>query len=190
MIQNTIADQHVGDPDPEVGEDGFWKVIHAIPGETPMPAPGSHAAVLYFKSPSVNTSGDIIMNGAEPYEDEFVLYLDGNTKQMRMRALANPSAPGNRAITTCPAGSESSSCPIDRLIGENISSVELRFFSRSGNLMDYTSVVDPDTGDYIGPDMPAVEVVEFVLNNYAASILGGGADTTSETIIRVALRNT
>jgi len=189
IVQNGIADANAGDPDPGIGSGAFWRPIHAIPGTTTMGGDDEVTAVLYFKSPSVNTSGNVIMNGAQPYEDEFVLYLDGTTKRMRMRVLANASAPSNRSTTTCPSGSESASCPIDRLIAEDVSSVAVRFFSRSGNLMDYTSVVDPDTGDYVGPDMPAVEVVELVLYTYKKSTVGGGADSTSQNIIRVALRN-
>ncbi len=190
IIQNSIADTHTGVPDPAIASGNYWIPVHAIPGNTAIGAAGTVKPILYFKSPSVDTAKNIVMNGTQPYEDEFVLYLDGSTKQLRMRVLANASAASNRNQTTCPPASVSSSCPIDKLIADNMSSISLRFFSRSGNLMDYTSVVDPDTGEYAGPDMPAVEVVELVLYVNKKSTLHGGADTTSQTIIRIALRNT
>lgn len=190
IIQNSIADTHTGDPDLSIPSGDYWRPLHAVPGTISMGSAGTKIALLYFRSPSIDTSKSIIMNGSQPYEDEFVLYMDGTTKQLRMRVLANSSAPSNKNVTTCPSGSETSSCPVDRLIAENVSSVGLRFFSRSGNLMDYTSITDPVTGEYIGPDMPAVEVVEFILSVFKKSTLHGGADTTSQTIIRVALRNT
>jgi len=189
IVQNSIADSHTGSPDPAIPSGNYWKPLHAIPGDTTIGGSDTITPLLYFRSPSINTSKDVILNGQLPYEDEQVLYLDGTTKQLRMRILANTNATGNRKTTTCPAASVSSSCPIDRLIGENISKVGLRYFSRSGNLMDYTSIVDSATGQYIGPDFPAVEVVEITLYVYKKSTLKGGADTTSQTIVRIALRN-
>jgi hypothetical protein len=190
IIQNSLADSHTGDPDLTIPSGNYWRPLHAVPGSVPIGVAGTTTPVLYFKSPSIDSSKDYIMNGSLPYEDEFVLYMDGTTKQLRLRSLANPSAAGNRIVTTCPAGSDSTSCPLDRLIVDNISSVGLRYFSRSGNLMDYTSIIDPSTGNYIGPDMPAVEVVELVLYVFKKATVHGGADTISQTIIRVALRNT
>jgi hypothetical protein len=189
IIQNSISDTHAGDPDPAIASGYYWKPLHAVPGDTVVGISGTMKPVLYFKSPSRNTSQNIVLNGILPYEDEQVLYLDGTTKQLRMRILANGSAPSNRKVTTCPQTAVTTSCPIDRLIGENIAKVGMRYFSRSGNLMDYTSIVDPSTGQYIGPDFPAVEVVELTLYTYRKSTLKGGADTTSQTVIRIALRN-
>lgn len=189
IVQNSIADDNTGDPDPAIPSGDFWVPLHAVPVTVAMGASGTYTPVLYFRSPSINTSGDIILNGVQPYEDEFVLYLDGTSKQLRMRVLANASAPSNRSTTTCPAGLETTSCPIDRLIADNISSIALRYFSRSGNLIDYTSIIDPIGGGYIGPDMPTVEVAELTLYIFKKSTLQGGADTTSQTIVRVALRN-
>jgi prepilin-type N-terminal cleavage/methylation domain-containing protein len=189
IIQNSLADSNTGDPDPSIATGDYWIPLHAIPGNTAIGASGTSTPLLYFKSPSTDASKNVIFNGELPYEDEFVLYLDGTTKQMRLRTLANQDAPSNHSITTCPAALVSSTCPIDRLIVDNIASVDLRYFSRSGNLLDYTSIVDPDSGAYIGPDMPAVEVVELTLRVNKKSTVHGGADTSSQTIIRVALRN-
>jgi|GEM_PF-792154 len=189
IIQNSIADTHTGAPDPSIPSGNYWLPVHAVPGTVTMGASGTITPVFYFKGPSVDTSKNIVLNGTQPYEDEFVIYLDGTTKQMRMRVLANASAPSNRNKTTCPSASASVACPLDRLLADNVSSIGLRYFSRSGNPMDYTSVVDPLTGQYAGPDMPAVEVVELVLYSYKKSTLQGGADSTSQTIIRIALRN-
>ena len=65
----------------------------------------------------------------------------------------------------------------------------MRYFSRSGNTIDYHSVTDSLTGEYIGPDFPVVEVVEFKIKLYKKSRLQGGQDTSNETVIRVALRS-
>lgn len=188
--QNSLADSHTGDPDPAQSSGLYWSPIHAVPGNITVGVAGTIKPVLYFRSPSVNTSKDFVMNGTQPYEDEFVLYLDGDSQRLLMRVLANGNAANNRLKTTCPPSLATSTCPTDRVIGENLSSVDLRYFSKSGNLIDHTSIVDPGTGEYIGPDYPAVEVLEMTLNVFKKSTLQGGADSTSQTIIRVALRNT
>ncbi|HSX30098.1 MAG TPA: type II secretion system protein [Candidatus Saccharimonadales bacterium] len=189
ITQNSIADGHVGDPDTTIPGNQYWKPLHAIPGTTAMGASGTAKPLLYFRSPSRSTSKTIIMNGTQPYEDEFVLYMDGTTKELRMRILANSAAPSNRLTTTCPSSAVSSSCPIDKLIATNVSSVTTRYFSRSANTIDYTSIVDSITGAYIGPDFPAVEVAEFTLNVFKKSQLHGSEDTINQTVVRIALRN-
>jgi len=183
--QNSIADAN-----PEVAADSsHWELIHAIPGTISMPASSDFAPVFYFESPSVDSSKHFIMNGAQPYYDEFVLYLDGSTKQLLLRTLVNPSATGDRLTTSCPASAATATCPADSIVADDITSVGTRYFSRSGNTIDYTSITDPITGDYIGPDFPSVEVVEITLNLGRASTVNGGELTQNETIIRVALRN-
>ena len=73
----------------------------------------------------------------------------------------------------------------------------MRYFSRSGNPINYQSLVaiDPNTGlpydptEYIGPDFTSVEVVEFNLHLYVKATIHGTQDTTNSTTIRVAIRN-
>src|SRR6266545_5374262 len=127
IIQNGIADPNAGDPDPSIASGDYWKPLHAVPGTIATGGSGTITSVLYFKSPSVDNSKNVILNGTQPYEDEFVLYLDGTTKQLRMRILANGSASGNHNVTTCPESLVTSTCPIDRLIGENVTSVSLQY---------------------------------------------------------------
>jgi hypothetical protein len=189
ITQNSIPDSHTGKPDPAYPSNLYWTPIHAIPGNTAMPASGSVTPLVYYSRPAVDSSKNYIMNGTQPYLNEYILYLDGSTKKLRQRTLANPAATGNAALTTCPDSAASSSCPADRTIAEDIQSIDLRYFSRTGNLIDYSSIIDPLDGSYIGPDFPAVEVVEFNLHTFRKSIVHGGADTSSQTVIRIALRN-
>lgn len=189
VSQNSIADSNreVNEPTDTTGT--FWQIIHAQPKTITMPAGGSYASVIYYEAPSVDTSKNYIMNGSQPYEDEFVLYLNGSTKQLLLRTLVNPSATGDRLKTSCPAASATSTCPADVIIASDITSVSTRYFSRSGNTIDYTSVTDPTTGLPVGPDFPSVEVVELTLNLGRKSTIGGAQSTANETIVRVALRN-
>lgn len=186
--QNSIPDANADNPDPGDTTGTHWLILHAIPGNTPMPTTGT-VPLLYYSAPSVDISKNFIMNGAQPYQDEFVLYLDGNTKQLLLRTLANPAAVGDIVETSCPPALATSTCPADRMLSSDISSVDKRYFSRSGNLIDWTSITDPNTGAYIGPDFPSVEVVELTLNMYRKSVLHSGTDTSNKTIIRVAFRN-
>jgi hypothetical protein len=189
IIQNGLPDTHTLNPDPGNGTGNYWTPLHAVPGSTAVGNSGTTTPLIYYTQPAINSSKDLIMNGVNPYLNEFVLYLNGTTKQLMLRTLANPSASGNSAKTSCPKALASSSCPADLIIAENVSSISMRYFSRSGNTLDYTSIVDPLTGSYIGPDFPAVEVVEFNMQSFKKSVLHGGQDTTNQTIVRVALRN-
>lgn len=187
ISQNSITDANV----PASLQDAsgtHWKAIHAIPGNTAMPASG-YATVFYYDAPSVDSSKNFIMNGAQPYYDEFILYMDGGTGELLLRTLVNPNAAGDRLTTSCPAAAATSSCPADAIIASDITSVDTRYFSRSGNTIDWTSITDPNTGNYVGPDFPSVEVVELTLHLGRRSTLNGGTATSNETIVRVALRN-
>lgn len=189
ISQNGLADSNALTPDPAYPSGDFWLPIHAVPGTINNGAAGTYTPVAYFRSPSVNASKNTILNGTQPYEDEYVLYMDGSSRQLLLRTLANSSATGNAAVTSCHASQVTPSCPGDRIIADNISGVEMRYFSRAGIPINHQSSVDSGTGEYNGPDYPAVEVIEFNLKVFKRSTLGGGQDTTNETIIRVALRS-
>ncbi len=189
IIQNSIADNNTLAPDPLITNNKYWNPVHAVPGNITNGASGSYTPVIYFRRPSVDASKNVILNGLVPYEDEYVLYLNGTNHQLLMRILINSAASGNGRRTTCPNSNSSNACPADRIVAENIDSVDTRYFSRSGNLINYQAVVDPTTGAYIGPDFPSVEVLELNLHTYKRSTIKGGNDTTSQTVIRVALRN-
>ncbi len=189
ISQNDLADAHVGNADTSDVSGTHWTVIHAIPGTITMGASGTMTPLVYFNRPSVDTSKNIVLNGAITYQDDVVLYLNGTTKQLLARTIANASAANNRAVTSCPPSLASQSCPADAVIADDISSVTMRYFSRSGNTIDYTSVVDGTTGQFIGPDFPSVEVVEFNLKLFRKAQLHNGSDTNNQTVIRVALRN-
>jgi Tfp pilus assembly protein FimT len=189
ISQNSIADPNTGNADPTNASGQFWLPIHAVPGAISVGTGNAITPVLYFRQPAVDTSKNFAMNGQQPYENEYVLYMDASTKQLRLRTLANGNVISSRATTSCPPAAVTGACPADRLLAESVSSVTLRYFSRSGNLIDYHSIVDPTTGAYIGPDFPSVEVVEISLQLFKKSQLNGGQDTANQTVIRIALRN-
>ncbi len=189
IIQNSIADPNTEVSDPSNASGSYWIALHAVPSTITMPAATAAAPVFYFASPSTDTSHNLIMNGTQPYYDEFILYLDGSSKELLLRTLVNPSATGDRLQTTCPAAIASAGCPGDRIVAEDVSSVATKYFSKSGNEINYESIIDPNTGAYIGPDFPSVEVVEITVNIARRAIIHGTNDTTDSTTIRVAFRN-
>lgn len=187
--QNDIPDNNTGKVDPAIASGKYWLPIHAVPSTISMGATGTITPLLYFRKPSIDTAKNIIVNGSVPYEDNYILYLDGSSKQLRARMLANPSAPGNATKTTCPPNVATTSCLADSVVSDEVSSIGLRYFSRSGNTINFTSITDPQTGNYIGPDYPSVEIVELTINYYHKAQFHNATNTTTQTIVRVALRN-
>jgi type II secretory pathway pseudopilin PulG len=189
IIQNSIADGHTMAPDTSIPGNYYWLPVHAVPGNIPVGAAGTYTPLIYFRHFSANSSGQFVMNGTSPYEDEYMLYLDGSAKALKQRKLANPSATGNRLKTSCPDGYVTSACPADKIIASDLTSVSTRYFSRTGNLIDHNSITDPDTGEYIGPDYPAVEVLEVTLNLSKRAAFSSTNATQNSVVIRIALRN-
>lgn len=190
IIQNSLADTHTLVPDPAIASGNYWLPIHAIPGNKPIGGPGTYTPLIYYSRFSQNSSGSFIMNGAQPYQDEYVLYFNGTNKSLMLRSIANTSAPGNRLQTSCPPTQATSSCPADKIVASDLASIDLRYFSRTGNVIDYTSIIDPLTGNYAGPDFPVVEVAEFTFHITKRPVLQSTNVTQNTTIIRIALRNT
>jgi hypothetical protein len=187
--QNGLPDQNANAPDPNIPSNLYWKIIHAIPGTYSVENDGSAVPLIYYRRYSFNNSNSYIMNGTVPYEDEYVLYIDSANKRVLLRSIANPNAPGNRLKTTCPPEIASVDCPTDKILINNISSVALRYFSRSGNFVDWTSIWDPINSTYAGPDFPTAEVVEFTFNVNRNAFFSSSNSTTNTTIVRVSLRN-
>lgn len=183
LNQNSIVD--IYSPDTATGQ---WPIIHAVPSEIMMPAPGQIAPVMYYEAPVLDYTKNFVMRGAAPHQNEFILYLDGSKKQLMLRVLANDVA-GNAMKTTCPANHADDSCQADRILAEDVISVSTKYFSKSGNVLNHNDVIDPETGDSIGPDFPDVEVVELTINLKKRAVIHGTADSTSQTTVRVALRN-
>lgn len=188
IIQNSIPDTNVLAPDPVDGTGNYWLPIHAIPGAKTA-SNGMITPLVYFRRPSVNTTNAIIMNGTQPYNDEYVIYIDGTAKKVYVRSLSNSFAADNKLKTSCPPAIATASCPADRELIADVSSVTMRYFSRTGNLIDWTSLFDSSINEYIGPDFPVVEVVEMTLQLQKKPVFQQSATTQNSTVIRIALRN-
>ena len=187
ITQNSIIDSNANVVDGTAGA-GYWLTIHSVPQTTATTS--SDQPILYFKRFSQNSSKAFIMNGTSPYEDQYVIYLSNNG-ELRVRTLKNTAATGNILTTSCPPTVATSTCPADKVLIKNVESIGARYFSRSGNLIDYTPYYDSDAGVWVnGPDFPVVEVVEYTIKVSKAAFTQTTNTTQSETIIRIALRNT
>lgn len=186
--QNSIADANTGAPDPVAGSN-YWVTTHAVPQTITLSGTNS-IPILYFRRLSFSTSGTVIMNGSTPYDDEYVMYANPVTRQILVRTLANPSAPNNRAKTTCPPSIATTACPADKVMLSNVASVTATYYSRSGNTINYQSIVDPNTGNYIGPDFTSVEALQYSFHITAKPLFQHTNATVNDTIVRIALRNT
>ncbi len=82
--------------------------------------------ILIIESPAVTSTRDIIYNDSTglPYKNEFIYFSSGTT--MYKRVLANASAVGNIAKTTCPTAT--STCPLDRIFTSNLSNLSFTFY--------------------------------------------------------------
>lgn len=187
--QNSLPDSHTNAPDPDIQSNLYWKPLHAVPGNNPIKSDGSAVPLFYYRKYSLDSSGNFIMNGTNPYEDEFVLYINSESKQLLLRSLANSAATGNALKSSCPPAQANATCPADKILINDVESVDLRYFSRSGNLIDWTSIWDPDINSYVGPDFANVEVVELTININRAAFYSTTSSTQNSTIIRIALRN-
>ncbi len=189
ITQNSLPDNHANNPDPISGSN-YWLAMHAVPGNVPVGTSGTTTPLLYFRRYSINTSGAVVMNGTQPYEDEYVMYMDGSTRQLLLRSLANPNATNNKLLTSCPSSVATSSCPADRVLMDQLSSVDVTYYSRSGNSINYQSITDPVTGTYIGPDFSAVEALQYTFHVAKKTLFQQTTSTINDTVIRIALRNT
>lgn len=187
ITQNSLPDPQTNNPDPADASNLYWKVIHAVPGN--INAGASTTPVLYFRRYAFNNSNQYIMNGINPYENEYVMYLNGNTKQLLVRTIANSSAPGNALRSSCPPPG-TATCPPDKIIANDIASIDARYFSRTGNVIDHNAIIDSSTGQAIGPDFQVVDVLELKLNLTKKTLYQTSNTINNNTTIRIALRNT
>lgn len=202
LNQNSVADSTTRVPDPNDATNTHWTPIHAIPGAFGVST--GVTPIIYYSKDALKSDGTAIMNGANAYQNEFILYHDGPSLELRVRSLANPDAVGNATTTTCTTATPT--CPKDKVLLTGVQTVEMRYFSRSGEDIDFRSSCDPDvyfcagttppaceqTAPYTGCnglDFSQVEVVQFKLKVRKTIESDANHSIYNSTIIRIALRN-
>ncbi len=188
LNQTSIADVNANVSDASDVTGTHWVLLHAVPTTLSMPTKGSYAPILYYEAPAIDANKNFLMRGVQPAQNEFVMYLDGTAKALMLRSLANDVSE-NSLSTSCPPSVVTSLCPVDKTLASDVLSVSTKYFSKSGNTIDWNQVKDPITGESIGPDFPDVEVIELTIVLKKRAVIHGEADSISKTTIRVALRN-
>lgn len=89
--------------------------------------------IIIIENPAINSSRNIIYdnNTGFPFRNELIYFTSGTN--MYKRVLANASAAGNTATTSCPAAKANSSCPPDRLFSANVSNLKFTFYDAANN---------------------------------------------------------
>lgn len=132
LVSQNILNQMTGDV----------RLADAISNTNSIPDPNAPSGgwqtsnpsnVIIIESPALDSSHNIIYDPDTgfPYRNEFIYFVNGGT--MYKRVLANPSAPGNTAVTTCPADKSSPSCPPDILFSDHVSNLSFTFYDSSDN---------------------------------------------------------
>ncbi len=202
LNQNSIADSNRLVADPSDATNTRWKAIHAIPGS--FGTTTTITPIVYYSQDALRSDRTPIMNGSTAYQNEFIMYHDGPSSELRIRSLANPDAIGNTTKTTCTTATPT--CPKDKVLLTGVQTIEMRYFSRSGEDIDFRSSCDPDayycastnppaceqTEPYTGCnglDFSQVEVAQFKLKVKKKVESDANRSIYNSTIIRIALRN-
>lgn len=202
LNQNSIADPNRLVPDPADTTNTRWKLIHAIPASHGSPT--AITPIVYYSQDALRSDGTPIMNGAAAYQNEFIIYHDGPSSELRLRSLANPNAIDNITKTTCVTATPT--CPKDKVLLTGVQTVEMRYFSRSGEDIDFRDSCDPDVYYCAGTTPPGceqvepytgcngldfsqVEVAQFKLKVRKKIESDASRSIYNSTIIRIALRN-
>ncbi len=86
--------------------------------------------ILIVSTPSIDSNNSFIVDSdaGALYQDEFIYFTDGNN--LYKRILANPLAPDNTAITTCPEIASIPTCPVDKLLTDNFDNMIFDFYDQ------------------------------------------------------------
>lgn len=200
--QNTILDPNALVPDPNNPDDDTWRPLRAVPGV--FGNSSDVTPIIYFTKDAINTSGSAINNNLVTYQNDFIIYHHGPTSELRVRHLKNVSATGNILVTTCTI--TTAGCPKDRVLLTGVKTVEMKYYSRSGDEIDYRSSCDPEVfycagnspygceqiPPYLGCnglDFAQVEVVQFKIKVQRKIESDQNKTINNSTIVRIALRN-
>ncbi len=89
-----------------------------------------NGATLILAVPARTASGDIIyIDGLHTnvYTDDIIFYLDATSHKLYRRRIANASALGNVAVTTCPPSAASPSCPADSDVVDDVANLSTTY---------------------------------------------------------------
>lgn len=132
---------------------------------------GNTSFVIIIATPATDASDQYIIDPVtgNPYNNELVYFKQGTN--LYRRTLAHPDASDNSALTSCPEGSATASCPADRLLHTALKDMAFTFY---------------DQDDAVTADPLLARSVEIDLVLQKDSF---GDPLTVDNSIRVAFRN-
>ncbi len=95
-----------------------------------------NGAALILAVPSKDAGGNLIYSDGlhnNLYTDNMVFYLDPSTRRLYRRLIANASAPGNAAKTTCPPDLATPACPPDADVIDDVANLTTSYLDQNGN---------------------------------------------------------
>ncbi len=99
-------------------------------------------ANLILAVPSHDSNGNVIYVDSlhtQIYTDDVVFYLNSSTHKLYKRYVANSTAPGNAAKTTCPPASAGPSCPADALVVDDVADLKTNYLDSNNNSVSLPS---------------------------------------------------
>jgi len=109
QYQNLIDDPNSDEPP------GGWNTSNA-------------KTVIITAVPALDAANQYIIDATndKPFYNEYVYYKQGNT--LYKRTLANPNAPDNKSVTSCPVAT--AGCPADRKLIETLDSMVFTLYDQ------------------------------------------------------------
>lgn len=93
----------------------------------------SSTNVLILSSPTIDNAKNIVYSDPAQYisekDDKIYFLVNG---ELRKRIIA-ANVSGNRAKTTCPEALATTSCPKDKVLLKNVSSISIRYINNAGD---------------------------------------------------------
>jgi hypothetical protein len=108
-----------------------WSDANAPGAPSNLYSWASGSSVVILATAAQDTDGNIIFDDAHDYvsaKNDTIYFVQNGT--LWRRTLAAPNA-GNRAKTSCPVASATSSCPADGRVLDNVSSFQAKYFDGS-----------------------------------------------------------
>lgn len=93
----------------------------------------SNSSTLILATAAQDSSGNILFDDPSKYitaKDNHIYFVSNGT--LYRRILASTTS-GNAAVTTCPAATASSSCPVDKAVLQNVSNFTVTYIDGAGN---------------------------------------------------------
>lgn len=116
-----------------------WSDPHAPNAPTDDFSWQSNSNTLVLAIAAQTSNHTIIFDDAHDYisaKNNVIYYLSGTSLYRRVLAATNS---GNAAVTTCPPGSASASCPADADVLDNVSAFSVQYYGSDGSVATPTT---------------------------------------------------